>query len=179
MGLSKMRIWDGGLRVIFVIMFGQLASMVDSKCCEKKTVPGLSSKAGTYLLVSNTEPVPDFCPGGCVYTKVDDSVPGTNYCFQDGEGNATCSGGGCGGGGGGGIEGWIEKYFEKQCSMQINSVLRVGIYKRYVETCGGYNSNSNSLTNVTVAVFDNPTCAGEPVEERLFENTNIYLVFLA
>ena len=55
-----------------------------------QTVPGLSSKAGTYLLVSNTEPVPDFCLGGCVYTKVDDSVPSTNYCFQDGEGNATC-----------------------------------------------------------------------------------------
>ena len=31
-----MRIWDGGLQVIFVIMIGQLASMVDSKCCEKK-----------------------------------------------------------------------------------------------------------------------------------------------
>jgi len=173
-----MRIWEGGLRVIFVIMFGQLASMVDSKCCEKKTVPGQSSKAGTYLLVSNTEPVPDFCLGGCVYTKVDDSVPGTNYCFQDGEGNATCSGGGCGGGGGGGIEGWIEKYFEKQCSMQINSVLEVFISKQYVQTCG-YNDNSNSLSNVTVAVFDNPTCAGEPVEERLFESTYPYPVFLA
>ena len=47
-----------------------------------------------------------------------------------------------------------------------------------MQTCG-YNDYSTSPSNVTVAVFDNPTCAGEPVQERLFENTNIYLVFLA
>jgi hypothetical protein len=41
--------------------------------------------------VSTSDNVPDFCLGGCVYTKEGDpSQSVTNYCFQQGIGDATC-----------------------------------------------------------------------------------------
>ena len=149
-------------RALLTFLLCQWPGYADSKCCQQKVilvlillilsylnilvhsnflqvVPGVSGKAGTYNLVSNSEPAPDFCLGGCVYTKEDDP-PGNNYCFQEGEGTATCryaryldlrlfrhlliSGGGCGGGD---VEGWIEKYFEKQCSMQSKQMCSMKI----------------------------------------------------
>ena len=47
-----MRIWKGGPWVISVIMIGQLASMVDSKCCEKKV--RLSSSAESDLTCADS-----------------------------------------------------------------------------------------------------------------------------
>ena len=78
----------------------------------------------TYILVSSSLSVPDFCLGGCVYTKADDTAPGTNYCFKNGESKTTCVGGSCAAGGDSKIEHWIEKFFEEKCSMQSN------IYKK-------------------------------------------------
>ena len=41
--------------------------------------------------MSTSDNLPDFCLGGCVYTKEGDpSQPVTNYCFQEGEGDTTC-----------------------------------------------------------------------------------------
>ena len=50
----------------------------------------MSSKAGTYILVSDSNSLPDFCLDGCVYTKDDDRLPGSNYCFKKGILNTTC-----------------------------------------------------------------------------------------
>ena len=50
----------------------------------------IGPKAGTYSLVTRSDTLPDFCLGGCVYTKESDTVPGTNYCFQDGQGEVSC-----------------------------------------------------------------------------------------
>jgi len=161
-----MKVWEVGLVGLLSLGF------ISARCCEKKTVPGVSTKAGTYVLVSNTDPVPDFCLGGCVYTKEDDPRPGTNYCFQDGEGNVTCSGTSCGAGGGGGVEGWIEKYFEKECSIHINSVLQVYVYKdwQFQRQCG---PGSWNVFDVTLEVFDNPRCEGKPQHETQTGNKTV------
>jgi len=144
------------------------------------------AKAGTYNLVTESDAVPEFCLGGCVYTKESDSVPGSNYCFQAGQGEVSCSGGGCGGGGGGDVEGWIEKYFEKQCSTQFNSMLRVRWYKAWQRRqCGP--RPYDPITNLTLQLFDNPTCEGKPLQKKLakgyeeaflikVENTNSWSV---
>jgi hypothetical protein len=48
----------------------------------------------------------------------------------------------------------------------VNSVLNVRVYKQYAQTCGPY---SSQLSNVSVEVYDNPTCEGEPVQEGMAE----------
>merc|ERR1712142_1135144 len=147
---------------VLLLLLGSAGGQRD-KCCQSKTVAS-GPKAGTYHLVTTSDTLPDFCLGGCVYTKESDTVPGTNYCFQAGEGTVTCSsGGGCGGGD---VEGWIEKYFEKQCSQQINGVLQVNLYKRYMgQQCSGYGYWSR-VGNVTLELFDRPACEGKPVQEK-------------
>jgi hypothetical protein len=42
----------------------------------------------------------------------------------------------------------------------------VRVYKQYTQTCGPY---SSQLSNVSVEVYDNPTCDGEPVQEGMAE----------
>lgn len=154
-----------------------LFSSVDSKCCNKKVVPGLSGKAGTYILVSNSDSVPDFCLGGCVYTKEDDPLPGSNYCFKDGDMSTTCSGGGCGTGEGG-IEGWIEKYFKKECSAQINSVISVQAYKSYGTSKCGSSQSYGALSNLSFTLFYNSSCDGIPSQTGVTNDYSNRFIFL-
>jgi len=135
------------------------------------------AKAGTYNLVTTSDTLPELCLGGCVYTKESDPVPGTNYCFRAGQGEVSCSGGGCEGGGGGDVEGWIEKYFEKKCSTQFNSVLNVGLSKGWQGQQCGPNEN-NPISNITLKVFDNADCEGKPLQEKLaqgYQSNNILI----
>jgi len=146
--------------VVFCSLLALLPGLATEQCCAKKEVSG-----ETYRLASTSKPVPDFCLGGCIYTKENDPAAGTSYCFREGNGIATCRDGDCGN-----TEGWIKQYFEEECSMKINSFLGVNVFEQEVvhdQLC----VPPLPIINATVLLFNNPMCEGKPIQEALTRPT--------
>jgi len=59
----------------------------------------------------------------------------------------------------------VEKYFEKHCSREINSALRIRAY--YSTNCF-----DQPLSNMTMALFDNPRCEGKPLQEKVTDTNH-------
>jgi len=147
--------------VVFCSLLALLPGLATGQCCARKEVSG-----ETYRLASTSKPVPDFCLGGCIYTKENDPSPGTSYCFREGEGIATCRDGDCGN-----SEKWIKQYFEEECSAKINSFLQVDVFEQAVfhdELC----VPPLAIINATVLLFNNPMCKGEPIQGALTRPTD-------
>jgi len=140
-----------------------ISTTVEAGCCQTKEVKGQGGKSGFYSLVKESDDVPEFCIGGCVYTKEDDEKEGVYYCFKTGDMDTTCSqsSGECSQ-----VEGWIEKYFEKECKSSINTVLDVGVQKDLLHECKS-NACNIPIVNTTVKLFKGRRdCIGEPVMVR-------------
>merc|ERR1712142_1026452 len=132
-----------------LLIFFILPAYISGKCCHTKVVAGV-----TYHLASTTDPVPNFCLGGCVYIKENDPKPGSNYCFKQGDELVSCRGGECSS-----SDGWIKQFFQEECSAKINTYLGVSVEEQpegLEQICG----EQEIVLEADVQLFDDDSCAG-------------------